>query len=132
MSGNCSEAGFICCIEESIPPQTYVENSVLTRDMFLKVAGNNTRNRALYFYFVESLADAQIKSKYQIAAYLAQLIGETDYFKAIESVQTEDDFNPLIGNNQTGDGAKFRGRGGILIRGRANYNLASNSIKGQL
>ena len=85
----------------------------------------------MYFYFVESLAYAQIQSEFQLAAYLAQLVGETDYFKAIDSSQAESDFDSQLGNNQTGDGVKFRGRGAILLRGRTNYYLASTKIKGR-
>ena len=45
-------------------------------------------------------------------------------FKAIESTVLENDNNPSIGNTEKGDGTKYRGRGAILIRGKANYNLA--------
>ncbi len=130
-SSNCSTTGFVCCIEElHTEPHFLNENPILTRDIFLKIVGNTSRNRAMYFYFVESLAYAQIQSEFQLAAYLAQLVGETDYFKAIDSSQAESDFDSQLGNNQTGDGVKFRGRGAILLRGRTNYYLASTKIKG--
>lgn len=104
---------------------------LLTKEMFLNVVGNTTRNNEMYYYLTESFTFADIKSEYQIAAYLAQLIGETDYFRAIESTQHETDFNPQLGNNQTGDGVKFRGRGGILLRGKNNYFLANNKLTGK-
>ncbi len=94
------------------------------KDIFLEISGNTVRNEALYKYFVMALHMANIDSTYGKAAFLAQILGETKMFKAIESTVLENDNNPSIGNTEKGDGTKYRGRGAILIRGKANYNLA--------
>ena len=119
VEGNCSTSGFICCIAESSPPPDKAENKIITKDIFLKIAGNTKRNQAIYNYFVESLEMANITTEYQAAAYLSQLIGESKYFKSMES----------SGYNLTGDSLKFRGRGAILLRGKTNYELANDKLR---
>ena len=127
-SSDCSR-DLSCCVDDKKLP--YAANRLLTKEIFLKIAGNTTRNDAMYYYVVESMERASIENEYQIAAYLSQLIGETKFFKSIESITKEQDEDPMIGNNQTGDGLKFRGRGGILLRGKNNYALAQKRINGK-
>ena len=119
VEGNCSTSEFICCIAESSAPPDKAENKIITKDIFLKIAGNTKRNQAIYNYFVESLEMANITTEYQAAAYLSQLIGESKYFKSMES----------SGYNLTGDSLKFRGRGAILLRGKTNYELANDKLR---
>jgi len=127
-SNNCS-TGLACCVKDiDLPVASRVAHQILTKKIFLEIVGDTTRNEAIYHYVVESLGRAEIVTEYQIAAYLSQLIGETNFFRQIESSILEKDFNEVIGNNQTGDGKRFRGRGGILLRGRDNYARAQNSL----
>ena len=132
LAGNCTTSGLTCCIEEISPPLYKPENRIITKEIFLKISGNTLRNQAIYNYFVESMELAEIKNEYQAASYLSQLIGETKYFKSMESLQIESDFTPQLGNNATGDGIKFRGRGSILLRGKRNYELANARIGMQI
>ena len=118
LAGNCAKSGLICCIAETSPPPNKVENKMITKEIFLRIAGNTLRNQGIYNYFVESLEMANITTEYQAAAFLSQLIGESKYFKSMES----------SGNNATGDGLKYRGRGAILLRGKTNYQLANNKL----
>jgi predicted chitinase len=37
-----------------------------------------------------------------------------------------------LGNNATGDGSNFRGRGGIWLRGKTNYILANSKLSSSL
>ncbi len=118
-----------CCVPDNkLNSKTRSSHHLLTKEIFLKVVGDTTRNEAIYYFVVESLDIAKIETEYQIAAYLSQLIGETKFFEFIESSVLEKDDNYLIGNNQTGDGTKFRGRGGIMLRGRDNYELAHSKL----
>jgi predicted chitinase len=132
---NCKGAAFvttdcpnpqICCVQDTSSSSS--TNSKITKAIFLKIAGNTARNDWIYNYFSESMKSAEIDNEYKAAAYLSQLIGETDYFKSIEAIRPEKDNDPSIGNNKTGDGSLYRGRGGILLRGRLNYELASNGL----
>ena len=115
----------LCCLNDT---SSYYQSKLITKDLFLKIAGNTSRNDWLYGHFVESLGLAQIEDDpYRAAAYLSQVIGETDYFKSIESPVKEKDIDPNIGNTVPGDGSLYRGRGGILLRGKKNYQLATNN-----
>lgn len=90
------------------------------------------RNAALYKYFVQAIQLANVTSTYAKAAFLAQMLDETKGFMFIESTVREKDDNPDIGNTAAGDGLKFRGRGAILIRGKANYLVARDKSKREL
>ena len=126
--GNCSISSLICCVSD-VSSSTST-NKLITKEIFLKIAGNTSRNDWLYNYFSESMLKAEINTQNRAAAYLSQLIGETGFFKSIESVKSEKDDDLTIGNNRTGDGSLYRGRGGILLRGKSNYQLAKNRITG--
>ncbi len=125
ISGNCTN-GLTCCIQDNQHSQPNITNNILTKEIFLNIVGNTTRNNFIYPYIIESLKLADIETPYQISAYLSQVIGETKYFKQLESVSIENDFNIAIGNNGSGDGIKYRGRGGILLKGKDNYERASS------
>jgi hypothetical protein len=119
--GNCTNANFICCMEDKTIQ--IAENKKLTKRMFLKLVGNTTRNNAMYNYVVESMNLATISGRsedFKIAAYLSHLVGETSYFRKIES--------GIIDKNDV-ESEMYQGRGGILIRGKSNYELANNSTR---
>ena len=121
-SSNCPKPQ-ICCVPDASLNRN--EDKIITKKIFLKITGDTFRNAWLYNYFAESMESALINNLYKAAAYLSQLIGETDYFKSIESIRPEKDIDESIGNNKTGDGSNYRGRGGILLRGKDNYDFAS-------
>lgn len=130
--GNCT-TGQICCIAENA--LNIAANQVLTKAIFLRLVSDTPRNNFLYDYIVQSMQLAgvsvgtgQARDSFKIAAYLSQIVGESDYFKKLESnVLNDPDNDPLLGNNQTGDGRFFQGRGAILVRGRENYEIANKS-----
>ena len=111
--GNCPTNSFCCVSENKKTPKD--ENSILTESIFLNIVGNTARNKYLYNYVAESMKIANIEDEYQIAAYLSQIIGETNYFKSLESTQIEKDYDNRTGNNQVGDGIKYKGRGIFTI-----------------
>lgn len=130
--GNCSNSVEICCIPNPGQVPNVPANIKLTRSMFFRLVPNTPRNDFLYYFITASMETAGLLrgaySDHKIAAYLSQIVGESNYFKNLESDGYNDpDFDPLLGNNQAGDGIKFLGRGGILLRGRTNYLLANNS-----
>ena len=74
---------------------------------------------------VYELEIAKINNPLRLSAYLSTLIGESDYFKDLESKVNDNDND--FGNQNVGDGLLYRGRGAILIRGKDNYILANKS-----
>ncbi len=130
-SNNCS-TGLACCVEDKQQPSSFAVKHLLTKEIFLKIAGDTTRNDGMYYYVVESLILANVETEYQIAAYLSQVLGETRFFKSFESSIVDTDVDSVLGNDRIGDGTRFRGRGGILLRGRGNYALAQKRIAGKL
>jgi len=130
LKGNCLNT-FVCCIPDSQAPNV-PENSFINKNLFLKLAGNTLRNAELYNYFAQSLTDSKINNQYKAAAFFSTLVGETNYFKELESKVDDPDFNVDLGNNETSDGSKFRGRGAIWLRGKTNYILANSKLSSLL
>ena len=127
LKGNCLSSD-VCCIQDS--SLNYPENPIITRSIFFKLMGNTFRNNALYGYFAESMAKANITNENKAAAalYFATIFGESKTLKEFESPISENDFNNELGNNEIGDGSNYRGRGAILLKGKANYELAGKKL----
>ena len=118
-SGNCP-GSFTCCVPNpSTPPIT--THKILTKEKFLKIAGNTTRNNVLYSYLVDSMEKANVKSLYEIAAYLSQLMGETKNFRIMESAQLENDFDSAIGNGKNGKCMRMKNKLNCLISKKLIY-----------
>jgi predicted chitinase len=137
----CESKNHICCVNETASIVS-AEDKIITRDLFLNIAQNTTRNNAMYAFFVEAMAKANISvfrdrfgnypNVYRRAVFLSQLIGESDYFRKLESNTIDKDTDSSLGNNQTGDGSNFQGRGAVLLRGRQNYQQASVDLNTEL
>lgn len=129
---DCQGAAFIgdciykklCCIPEK--KLITHSNSIITKDLFLKMVGSTPRNEWLYDYFSESMELAEINTNYKAAAYFSQLIDETNKFENLESIYPEYDKDSSIGNDNYDDGSIYRGRGAIYLRGKSNYKLVYN------
>ena len=68
--------------------------------MFTKLVGNSNRNQYLYNYVAASMGSAGLltgsNSAHKIAAYFSQIVGETNYFRNIESNVTDDSDNDVF------------------------------------
>ena len=127
LKGNCGNS-LICCIKDIENVPNIPENSLIKKSLFLKLVGNTPRNEKLYYFFIRSMESSEIFNQYKVGAYFSTLIGESNYFKDFESKFDDPDFNSDLGNNATGDGTLYRGRGAILVRGKTNYILAQNKL----
>ncbi|CAF0961359.1 unnamed protein product [Brachionus calyciflorus] len=81
-------------------------------------------NTVLYHFIAKSIQVSKIDNAYKISAYLSQIADETNNFEQLESLKIESDFDSTIGNSKLGDGSLYKGRGGIYLKGKNNYELA--------
>ena len=130
----CRERSHICCIPDSALTSEAGENQLITLKTYYKFVGNTTRTRALYYLLKRSITDAGINTCHGAAAYFAQIIGETDnlnrFEEPISTSMSKFDFATSIGNNETGSGQKYRGRGALLMRGKGVYTNGTSQIPG--
>jgi hypothetical protein len=124
VTSNCTALGEICCITSDDAPPNQNEHPKLTKQVFFQIVDNTTRNNVIYFHIVESIRLAALGlDEFKIAAFLAQIIGETSYFRKLES--------GIVESNETDENyfeeQFYQPRGGILLRGKDNYELANLS-----
>ena len=76
----------------------------------------------------------QIVGPMRIAAFIAQIGHESGQLRFVKEIwgptkaQARYEGRSDLGNNQPGDGSKFRGRGLIQITGRANYMACGEGL----
>lgn len=79
----------------------------------------------------DACAEYEINSNERIAAFLAQLAHESAGFHYVEEIASGSAYEGRLdlGNNEPGDGVRFKGRGLIQITGRANYRKLSDAFR---
>jgi putative chitinase len=73
----------------------------------------------------------KINTRLRIAHFLAQLLHESNGFRAVREYATGAAYEGRkdLGNTQPGDGVRFRGRGLIQLTGRSNYQAFADRFK---
>jgi putative chitinase len=71
-----------------------------------------------------------LDNAFRLIHFCGQMGIESDYYKAFEEYASGKDYEGRqdLGNTQPGDGIKFKGRGGIMVTGRANYVVVGKQI----
>jgi len=80
------------------------------------------------------LQEYKITSKLEVAAFLATGGIETDYLRTTTEYASGKDYEGRkdLGNTQTGDGRRFKGRGFFQTTGRFNYKRVTQSTHDRL
>ncbi len=89
------------------------------------------RREALLPFLQAAMTEFAIETPVRISAFVAQLAHESGQFRFMEEIwgptPAQRRYEPVstlavtLGNNESGDGKRFKGRGPIQITGRANY-----------
>ena len=107
----------------------------MTPDQLAKCTGARL-DRAVAFqpHILDAMAAFQINTSTRQAAFLAQVGHESGGLRWLTELwgptpaQTRYEGRKDLGNVQTGDGFKFRGRGLIQTTGRANYTATGKAL----
>ena len=99
---------------------------------------SDQRNSELLPFLTAAMTEFAINTPARAAAFLAQLAHESGQFRFMEEIWGPTDaqrrYEPVtklsaaLGNTDTGDGKRFKGRGPIQLTGRANYQRFGNLL----
>src|SRR6185295_5942138 len=96
----------------------------ITPDQLASIAGKPTSlMTGLAEWINETCPAYEIDTPQEYAHFLAQACHETDHFRTLREYASGSAYEGRadLGNSQSGDGVKFRGRGIFQTTGRANY-----------
>jgi len=102
----------------------------LTDDLLRKIDGRMKKGMSMAQHIEAAMVEADIVGIPRQAAFLAQVMHETGGFMWLEELASGQAYEGRkdLGNTESGDGRKFKGRGLIMITGRANYTSAGADL----
>lgn len=106
---------------------------MITEQQLIKWAPNCKNVAASVAGWFNKYADQyQVNTPLRIAAFLAQVIHESQSFKYLRELATGRAYEGRkdLGNDFPGDGVRFKGRGYIQTTGRNNYKIVSMEMFG--
>jgi len=107
----------------------------ITRQQFLEIVPNCDKSADILHY-INVWADIfEVNTPLRFAHFMAQCLHETGGFKYMKELGKEKYFKKYeegklgksLGNTQKGDGAKYKGRGLLMLTGKTNYKAYQNS-----
>ncbi len=105
---------------------------MITKSNILDICPGVAHLDAYYPFLVAGMKRFDITTPKRMGAYIAQILHESDRFRAMEEYASGNEYDTRtdLGNTpeKDGDGAKYKGRGPIQVTGQDMYRSASKGL----